>query len=64
MGLIGAFGITGLLKQTGFLVETSSGDSPVFISVTTLLIIVGAFACWLPARRASRIDPTVSLRAE
>lgn len=43
---------------------TSSGDPAVFGAVAGLLLLVGLFACWLPARRAARIAPTEALRVE
>jgi predicted permease len=39
-------------------------DTPVFLGVPAILLAVGAVSCWLPARRAARLDPMTALRAE
>jgi macrolide transport system ATP-binding/permease protein len=39
-------------------------DPVAFISVTALLVLAGTLACWLPSRRATKVDPMVALRAE
>ena len=62
IGLAGAFGATRLLR--GFLFEVQPLDPVTFVSVGILLSGVALFACWLPARRAARVDPMVALRAE
>ncbi|HWA87227.1 MAG TPA: ABC transporter permease [Opitutus sp.] len=64
IGLAGAFGATRLFAKVGFLMGISPNDPLVFASITTLLVAVGVFACWLPARRASRVSPMIALRTE
>jgi len=48
----------------GLLIEFSPWDPATFIGVTTILLIVAALASYLPARRATRIDPITALRQE
>ncbi len=62
VGLAGAAGVTRVLQT--FLFGVTSTDPIVFTIVTLLLMAVGLMAAWLPARRASRIDPWAALRAE
>jgi putative ABC transport system permease protein len=62
VGLAGAAGVTRVLQR--FLFGVTSTDPIVFTIVTLLLLAVGLLAAWLPARRATRIDPWAALRAE
>ena len=62
LGLAGAFGVTRVLQR--FLFGVTPTDPIAFSAVTLLLLAVGLLAAWLPARRATRIDPCVALRAE
>jgi predicted permease len=49
---------------SGFLFEVEPFDPIVFVAAPLLLAIAALLACWLPARRASRVDPMVALRSE
>jgi ABC-type antimicrobial peptide transport system permease subunit len=60
VGLIGA-GLSTRAIQS-FLFETEPIDIPTFAGVALVLLLTGCFAAWLPARRATRIDPVVALR--
>jgi predicted permease len=62
VGLAGAAGVTRVLQT--FLFGVTPTDPLVFTAVTLLLLAVGLMAAWLPARRATRIDPWAALRAE
>jgi predicted permease len=62
VGLAGAAGVTRVLQT--FLFEVTPTDPIAFTIVTLLLMAVGLIAAWLPARRATRVDPCAALRAE
>jgi putative ABC transport system permease protein len=62
IGFVAAFFTAELL--TGTLYGVSPHDPPTFAVVPLLLAIIALFACWLPTRRATRIDPNAALRAE
>jgi putative ABC transport system permease protein len=62
IGLVTGAAVSRLLG--GLLIEFNPWDPTTFISVTTLLILVAALASYLPARRATRIDPVTALRQE
>ncbi len=62
LGLAGAVATAGFLE--GILVKVSPRDPLVFIAVGGLLMMTGLCACWLPARRAARMDPMAALRDE
>jgi putative ABC transport system permease protein len=64
LGLIGAAAATRLLDQVGFLIQVSPHDPMAFAAVVARLMAIGVLACWLPAPRATRIDPTDALRSE
>jgi ABC-type antimicrobial peptide transport system permease subunit len=62
LGLIGAFALTRVMKSLLF--DVSAIDPLTFACVALLLSLVALAACYLPARRAARIDPLASLRGE
>jgi predicted permease len=62
IGLAAAFGLARLI--TTFLFGVTARDPLVFVGVPLLLSAVAFFAVWLPARRASAVDPLVALRYE
>jgi predicted permease len=62
VGISGAFAVIHLMKSLIF--GVSPTDPVTFVSVAILLAGVAFFACWIPARRASRVDPMVALRHE
>ena len=62
IGLAGAFALTRLMSSLLFGVSTT--DTVTFVVVASVLMLVGVFACYLPARRATRVDPLIALRYE
>jgi putative ABC transport system permease protein len=62
LGLVASSGLTHLIAA--FLFGIRASDAPIFTAVPILSIAVAVCAVWLPARRASEIDPMEALRHE
>jgi putative ABC transport system permease protein len=62
LGTVGAFALTRLMK--GFLFHVTPTDPATFVSVALFLLLVALLASYIPARRATRVDPVVALRYE
>jgi putative ABC transport system permease protein len=63
--VLGAFGAFALTRtMSGLLFGVSSFDAGTFAAMAAALIAVTMVACWIPARRASKVDPLVALRYE
>jgi putative ABC transport system permease protein len=62
IGLAGAFALTRLMRTLLF--EISVTDPLTYVSVIGLLTVVALLACYIPARRAAKVDPLIALRYE
>jgi ABC-type antimicrobial peptide transport system permease subunit len=62
LGTVGAFALSRLVSAMLF--EVAPTDPASYAGMALVLLAVAALACYLPARRAMRVDPLVALRAE
>jgi ABC-type antimicrobial peptide transport system permease subunit len=60
IGLIGAVAVSGLMSTMLF--RVTPGDPVSYVVTAALLVAIAALACYIPALRATRVDPIVALR--
>jgi predicted permease len=61
-GLLGAFAVTRVMQS--MLVGVAPTDIPTFATIAVIFLIIASLACWLPALRASSLDPADAIREE
>ncbi len=62
LGIAGAYGVSRLLISV--IPSLPTRDPMILLVTTVVLVVVGLLACYIPARRATRVDPLVALKSE
>ena len=62
LGLAGSFGLSRIIEHMLF--EVTITDPATLVAVVSSLLVVSLAACYVPARRAARVDPVVALRCD
>ena len=64
LGIAGGFGVGFLFSQTQLLIQNQAGDPLTLGGIAMLLAVVAGVACFVPAKRATKLDPLVALRRD
>ena len=66
LGLLVGIALSSGVSHTleNFLFGVSSSDPVIYATIAAILTVVAVLACWIPARRATRVDPMAILRGE
>ena len=62
LGVVGAFFATRLIS--GLLFGVAPNDPLTLVGVAVMMVAIGVAACWLPALRAAKIDPAITMRGQ
>jgi ABC-type antimicrobial peptide transport system permease subunit len=62
IGIVSTFALVRLVEH--YLYDTSTSDPLVLAGIPALLLLVSLCACYIPARRAARVDPMIALRSD
>ena len=62
MGVVAALVLRRFIES--LLYDTASANPLIYVAGSVLLVVVALLACWLPARRAARVQPMTALRCE
>ncbi|HEY9229898.1 MAG TPA: hypothetical protein VIP11_24820, partial [Gemmatimonadaceae bacterium] len=64
VGLAAALALTGVMARAGMLISIKPTDPITYAAIALIFLGIAFVACWVPARRAAGVAPTVALRAE
>ncbi|MDB4877799.1 MAG: hypothetical protein JWM41_4245 [Gemmatimonadetes bacterium] len=64
VGIAAALTLTGVMEKASMLISIRPTDPVTYAAIAALFVAIAIVACWIPARRAARLDPNAALREE